>query len=229
MSGFCHVSMLIELDFESWPPAQESYTRTAEYFPKRSRQLVHESIHYWQQLSHGYLFRLAQEDWTRMLAWEQKGGAAQLGPCRAHYLEAEGRNGFSAYQLCESLARFWEVVFAGPAATMDEVRKSGRASPGLLAEWNDLARRGPSDAAFDMAMRASGSYDLPYAVARRVLDPTAGLVIFPFLAHFALKTARPAHFFERFVEDAGPATAVQAQTLGVFEPEPRAGAETLYP
>src|SRR5262249_12599647 len=150
-----------------------------DYFPKRSGCLVHESIHYWQQLSQGYLFQLAQEDWTQMLAWEQKSGSAVLGPRRSHYYKAEGRYGFSAYQLCESFARFWEVVFVGPVATMEEARKNGRASTHVWSEWEDLVRHGLSDKAFDMSMRVSGSYDLPYAVARKVLDPTAGLVIFP--------------------------------------------------
>jgi hypothetical protein len=233
MSGFCHVSMLIELDFESWEPAPEAYTRTAEYFPKRSRRLVHESIHYWQQFSHGYLLRLAQEDWIQMLEWEQKGNCAADGPCRAYYKKSEGQHGFSAEELCESLARFWEVVFSGPAGIVKEMqeatRKTARASTQVRVEWNDLVRHGPSDAAFDMAMRVSGRYGLPYAVARKVLDRVAGIVIFPFLAHFALKTSRPAHFFERFVEEVGPAAAIEAKNLGLFESPPRGGAEILYP
>lgn len=233
MSRFCHVSMLIDLDYEAWAPSPAAYTRTSEYFPKRSRALVHESIHYWQQLSHGYLLRLAAEDWERMLEWEQRGGRAAVGPCRAHYYEPEGRHGFSAYQLSESFARFWEVLRAGPAKVLgdaiEEARKQGRARE-VDAEWREAARpEALSDRTFDLAMDAAGSYGLPYAVTRRVLDRESGLVIFPFLAHFALKTPRPAHFFELFLDEAAPAAAAEAEALGLFAKPARAGAETLYP
>jgi hypothetical protein len=199
MSGFCHVSMLIELDSEAWPPEPAAYIKTSEYFPKRSRTLVHESIHYWQQLAHGYLLALAEEDWTRMLAWEQNGGSATTGPRRAHYHQPEGQNGFTASDVCESSARFWEVLLTGPAEILRQA--NGRPQP-------------LSDQAFDEAMHLGGNYALPYAVARRVLDRESGLVIFPFLTHFALKTSRPAFFFERFVEEAAPDAAGRAKDLG---------------
>jgi hypothetical protein len=233
MSQFCHVSMLIDLDFESWTPALAAYTRTSHYFPKRSRALVHESIHYWQQLSQGYLLRLAEEDWKRMIEWERNGGPASVGPYRAHYYEPEGRHGFTAYQLCESFARFWEVLRAGPSKVLSEAigdaRKKGRARE-VNADWKEAVRPGaPADRTFDLAMDAGGSYGLPYAVARRVLDRESGLVIFPFLAHFALKTSRPAYFFDLFLDEAAPAAAAEAEVLGVFAQPARAGAEMLYP
>ena len=233
MSGFCHVSMLIDLDFESWTPALAAYTKTSTYFPRRSRTLVHESIHYWQQLSQGYLLRLAEEDWKRMLEWERNGGPASVGPYRAHYYEPEGRHGFTAYQLCECFARFWEVLRAGPAKVLadaiGDARKKGRARE-VNADWKEAVRPGaPSDRTFDLAMEASGSYGLPYAVARRVLDRESGLVIFPFLAHFALKTSRPAHFFELFLDEAAPAAAAEAEAGALFARPAQADAGTLYP
>jgi hypothetical protein len=228
MNGFCHVSMLIDLDFESWPPAPEAYTDTAGYFPRRSRALVHESIHYWQQLSHGYLLALAQEDWSQMLEWEENRGRPALGSVRIHYHQPEGRNGFSASDLCESVARFWEVLLVGSAEVL---RNTYDSSKNLQTKQDlmDLHRDVQTDRALDEAMYQSGNYCVPYAVARRVLDEEAGVLLFPFLAHFALKTSRPAHFFERFVEEAAPEAAAKAKELGIIPQSERAGASDLYP
>ena len=51
MNGFSHLSLLIDLDSEQWWPEPAALTATTTYFPKRSRRLLHESLHYWQQLS----------------------------------------------------------------------------------------------------------------------------------------------------------------------------------
>jgi hypothetical protein len=233
MSQFCHVSMLIDLDHEPWPAGPRAYTDTAVYLPRRSRVLVHESIHYWQQLSQGYLLALAEEDWNLMLEWERSGGRPARGPVRTHYYTPEGRYGFSAYDLCECFARFWEVLLGGPAAVLrdaiEQRRRNGTLSAAVERDWKDTASAAPGDGAFDMAMDLSGSYGIPYCVARRVLDRVSGLVIFPYLAHFALQTPRPAYFFERFVAEVAPAAAGRADELGLTADPPRPAAPQLYP
>jgi hypothetical protein len=228
MSGFHHVSMLIDLDCEPWTLGLSAYTHTASNLTRRSRALVHESIHYWQQLSHGYLLRLGEEDWTRMVEWERTGGPAAFGPHRAHYTQKEGSHGFTAFLISECFARFWEVLLAGPEAVLRdallELPKHRLSSPHA-----DRVPAQLSDDAFDRAMQASGEYSLPYTVARRILDPIAGLVIFPFLAHFALKTSRPAYFLERFIDEVAPAAAEEARAIGLFDLPRRVNPEDLYP
>ena len=97
MTGFSHVSLLIDLDHEWWSPKITAFLDPASYFPRRARMLVHETIHYWQQLSSGYLLAMAQEDWEQLLSWEQ-GVRPALGPLRGGYRRPEGLHHFSSYR-----------------------------------------------------------------------------------------------------------------------------------
>ena len=236
MARFSHIAMLIELDCEPWWPKPVSFTHGATYLPRRSRTLLHESIHYWQQLSHGYLFGLAEEDWEQLLKWERTGEAAPAGPRRRDYVEPHGPHGFSASDLCESLARFWEVLLFGPGPLirdgLDEAKKNGRRLERLErleAEWKELAREQPlPDRAFDLAMNIAGGYGHPFAVVREILDPQVSLIFFPLLGHFALKTTRPVHFFESFLDELAAPLTELARELGLLDSPPRATAGVLY-
>jgi len=218
VSGFWPVSLLIDLDHEWWLPTPRSYTDTADHLPRRSRTLVHESIHYWQQLSHGYLLELAQEDWRQLLEWEQ-GGHPALGPRRERYRKPEGRHGFSAYDLWECEARFWEVLFVGPPVVLREAvtrarreSLSGEVDPDLAV----LARRDEADSqTFDLAMQLSGGYAAPFRVVRELLGQRDALVAFPFLVHFALKSGDPVATFERLLDELAPALVAEADRLGI--------------
>jgi hypothetical protein len=209
VNGFSHLSLLIDLDDEKWWPAPAAFLDPKNYFPKRSRRLLHESLHYWQQLSQGYLFLLAEEDWTAFLTVLGGGAPPADSPRRRHFKEAEGRHGLSAWSISESLTQFWEVLIAG-----DE-RAPGK-------QW-------ASDADLDAAMLASRDYSEPFRLARRLLDPDSSLVVFPLLAHFALKTSRPAFFFERFIETIAAKLGAKAKELGVLDPHSGPNAGVLYP
>lgn len=219
MSGFWPVSLLIDLDDEWWLPTPASYVATAEHLPRRARTLVHESIHFWQQLSHGYLLDLAEEDWRRLLEWEQ-GGRPGPGPLRERYRRSEGRHGFSVHDLWECEARFWEVLFVGPRVVLQEaVTRTRRASltGDVDPDLAELARReGPPDSqTFDRAMQLSGGYAAPFAVVRELVGQRAALVVFPFLVHFALKTDDPVAWFDRFVDELAPGLSAEADRRGI--------------
>ena len=221
MNGFSHLSLLIDLDSEQWWPEPAALTATTTYFPKRSRRLLHESLHYWQQLSQGYLFLLAEEDWTDFVACEATNRAPAEGPRRRHFRQSEGRHGFSAWNVSESLTQFWEVFLIG----RDE------ATSPMLEVASEIAapQRWISDDDLDAAMLASRDYSEPFRLARRVIDPAFSLIIFPFLAHFALKTSRPAHFFERFIDEVAAPAGAKASEMSVLDPDSEAGPGVLYP
>ncbi|MEF8733647.1 MAG: hypothetical protein V5B40_17575 [Candidatus Accumulibacter meliphilus] len=206
MGSFCHVSMLIELDQEWWWPAPEALTDTANYFPRRSRTYLHESIHFWQQLSHGYLFALAEEDWHQLRRWEQ-GGAAELGPLRARFQQPAGQHGFSPSDICESLARFWEVVAVGPRTILAEAiatERKRRIDGVVPNDWLEAARDAETWAGLEIAIELGGTYSTPYLVAQHQLGKTTSQVLFPLLAHFSLKTHEPVELFERFLIQVAP-------------------------
>jgi hypothetical protein len=220
VNAFFHLSLIIELDFERWWPESRAFTDTSAYFPKRSRRLLHESLHYWQQLSQGYLFQLAEEDWADFLAGENTNLPPAEGPRRKHFRESEGRHGFSAWNVSESLTQFWEIFLTGRDITAPTSGAAGENTP---------AQRWSSDDELDAAMLASRDYSEPFRLARRMIDPAFSLIIFPYLAHFALKTRRPAHFFERFIDELAAPAGAKANEIGVLDPHSAAGPGVLYP
>ena len=220
MDGFSHLSLLIDLDCEKWWPQPAAFTDTATYFPRRSRRLLHESLHYWQQLSQGYLFLLAEEDWADFIEREKTGKNPGEGLRRKHFKQGDGRHGFSAWNISESLTQFWEMFIVG---------RESASGPGVEASAKKRSRRWSSDDEFDEAMLASRDYSEPFRLARRVLDPSFSLVIFPFLAHFALKTRRPAYFFERFIDEIAAPAGAKGGEMGVLDPHSAQGPGLLYP
>ena len=220
MDGFSHLSLLIDLNCEKWWPQPAAFTDTATYFPRRSRRLLHESLHYWQQLSQGYLFLLAEEDWADFIEREKTGKTPGEGPRRKHFKQADGRHGFSAWNVSESLTQFWEMHIAGPESA---------SGPSAEPSAKERTQRWSSDHEFDEAMLASRDYSEPFRLARRLVDPGFSLVIFPFLAHFALKTRRPAYFFERFLDEVAARAGAKAAEAGVLDPHSAVTAGVLYP
>jgi hypothetical protein len=125
------------------------------------------------------------------------------------------------------------VLFIGPEAILrdavTEARSkslSGDVPPGLkkLASQEHIDSR-----AFGAAMDLSGSYGVSFAVVRALVGQRDGLVIFPFLAHFALKTMQPVHFFERFVDELASVIVKRAEALGLATSWNQYLAATLYP
>jgi hypothetical protein len=85
------------------------------------------------------------------------------------------------------------------------------------------------DDELDAAMLASRDYSEPFRLARRLIDPAFSLIVFPFLAHFALMTQRPAHSFERFIDEVAALAGAKAEEMGVLDPHSGPGPGVLYP
>jgi hypothetical protein len=230
-AAFTHVSLLIDLPHEPWSVGPQAYFATAKPFPRRSRILVHESMHYWHQICHGYLLSLGQEDWLRMRAWEQD-GITTPSPFRDGYGTRTGRHRISPHDLCECLSRFWEVLFVGADVLRNAVDEATTKDPrrGPPEELKDMAARKTSDVhTLSMAMELSGAYARPFLVVRHAFDVGVGPVLFPLLVHFALKTPRPVEYFDRFVDEVAPGIAARITAPSSRVVEFGELAKALYP
>jgi hypothetical protein len=229
---FSHVSLLIDLDGEWWWTGSAALLDPVRHFPRRGRTYLHETLHFWQQLAHGYLIALAEEDWRRMLASE-RGQGRTPGPLRNDFQSRMGAHGFTASDLCECLARFWEIVAIGPETVLrHKIREerlrnlNGSAPP----QWVDAAERPTTGMSFEVAMETGGRYSHPYLAVRDLFGHETSQVLFPLVAHFALQTPSPVEIFEYLVEHAGsPAarTLVAAGLRGSLWERPDA-IETAY-
>jgi hypothetical protein len=179
------------------------------------RAFFHETVHFWQNLSQSFLVRLADEDWQRLLAYEETGTVPAPGEVRRAFDSRDLRAGWSARDLQECLARFWDVIAAGPNRVLEEEWEAGRAE--ALPDFREALRRRRSETnlpngSWDKAdllmalVMAAGEYASPFlALAERGLEGAEFL--FPWLAHLALQTNAPAETFDRFVREIGPELA----------------------
>ena len=217
---FWPVSLLVDAGCEPgsldpsglWPSAPADGT---------VRAFFHETVHFWQNLSQSFLVRLADEDWQRLLAYEQTGTVPASGEVRRVFDSRDSEAGWSARDLHECLARFWDVIAAGPNRVLQEEWDAGRAD--ALPDVRELLRRRHSEAnlpkgAWDKAdlvvalVMAAGEYASPFlTIAGEGLEHAEFL--FPWLAHFALQTNAPAETFDRFVREIGPKLARQVAEL----------------
>ena len=128
-------------------------------------------------------------------------------------------------------------MFVGPRVVLrDAVTRARNVSPEGIAPKEQAAllalaeRDGDkvNSQVFDMAMQLSGSYGIPFAVLREVVGARDAFVLFPLFVHFALKTMRPVHYFERFVAEVTPTALVRAEALGIAASWDKAAAAALY-
>jgi hypothetical protein len=200
---------------ERLAPTVQVLLEPARYAPRVSRLIFHEAIHFWQHVGSGYLAAIAAEEWARLKAFERQGQSAAPGPRRVAFVSRVSQSGFSARDLHEALARFWDVHVIGPALLLElEFADPARQFPGeFVAEYWRLKRegkivhpvtRGYSGIAYQMAMQAAaGNYAAPYI---RTVDRLgwAGDVVFPLAGYFAFQTDNPVDAFTILVDKVGP-------------------------
>jgi len=205
---FCRASLLVQVNGEPQPtdslalsPGRSSTTR--------SRILFHEAVHYWQELSHGFLIKLADEEWTRLRTYEEKGEVAGIGPVRREFDWQDPGIGFSARTLHECLARYWEIIAFGPAQVISLEWQLDRtaAHPDFQQAWKEARHSTPenassSDDVYMAMLMIGGEYAAPFLAAWQQFGPDAAFV-FPWLAHLALTTDRPTTSYAMLTNECG--------------------------
>ncbi len=223
-SAFRPLAGLIETDLPWREPHPKVLRQPAAHQPADSRVVFHETVHYWQQLTQGFMAKLAEEDWLRLTAFESGKADTGPGPWRRELVRLDPAAGFSARDLQESLARFWDVHVIGPHTLLEIEFQDPRRSfdEAFQANYFTFKKKGLivhplhggySSLAFDMAMNAAaGHYARPYQYVQQRMNPALTGALFPLVGHFAMQTERPAEVFVR-------AIAAAAQSIGALPPE----------
>ncbi len=192
---FQPVSGMIELA-DTWRPPGTGVLRSpARYEPAISRRVFHESIHYWQHISEGFLTLLAEEEWSRLCAFEDSNDMRRPGPIRQAFVHESGEYGLSPQDLHEAVARYWEFMCLGPRVLFSDAEGSS----GLDSlEASGLLESGY---AFESAMQQlGGGYAHTYRVLNSAYGPLAP-ALFSLVSHFSLQTRRPVEYFDRFMKE----------------------------
>lgn len=206
-SEFWALGAIIKVDFPAPPRSLDVWYGPGGYYPERSRQLFHETVHFWQYLASGYLARLVEEDWDRLVAFEQTGRTTREAPRRVHFIRPHPEHGFSPRDLVEASARYWDVNVIGPPDLIELELHAGRHtfSPEFVERFEALKAKGLlrhpehggySSDSFDLAMEGpGGGWAKPYSVLRQRLPQKATGALFPVVANLALQTADPVGTF----------------------------------
>ena len=162
-----------------------------------SRILYHETVHFWQLFSSGYLAKVVLDAWTGLIDFERQGKAKLYA--NPLTLRNAGQP-FSSGQLAECWARFWDVHTRSP----DRVRAEDTVEDAVLGRAKPApslrATRGYKLAAIDDLLNTT-KLDAEYALPFRWLLEQSGFdsnfthATFPHICHFAFATPDPVGSF----------------------------------
>jgi len=164
------------------------------------RVLYHESIHFWQLFSSGYVANLVADDWRRLQHFRATGEVRPLSTEANQYKITASGLPFSERELLECWARFWDVHTREPGAIIRDEGYPAEEVERLEMIDPYTGSKSYTHEAYDYLMRggpASGSYEKPY---RWLLDQTQGhsafvAITFPILVHSAFGSPDPVKVF----------------------------------
>jgi hypothetical protein len=171
--------------------------------PALCRLLYHESLHFWQFLSSEYIARLRDEDWMRFKHFKNTGKIIPRSENFMNYRIRVGNSPFSAYELIECWARFWDVHTRGPQNIIEDEKiviphdlvdllETDGGGSGRIKGYTDLA--------YDFLMLHGEDcehYAEPYRWALNEAFRNSRFVqcIFPIIIYYSFATPDPISFF----------------------------------
>ena len=225
LDRYAALPMLVELAEPCAEPHIFALTGPKDWRPSLSRKIFHETLHYWQHISQGFLIRLIDEASQRLQSFEATGRVPPPGPLKRTFVTRDAEAGFSPRDLMEAHARYWDMHAIGPPrlieadldnphrdtdpiltrAAYEEMKAEGRI-------WRHIDEKGEghgySGFSFDLAMRlGGGAYARPYLQLRDATNTYTAGVLFPLVAHCAMQSDDPVATFVRLIAqvDALPA------------------------
>ena len=172
-----------------------------------ARIVYHESIHFWQFLSSGYIANLVSEDWLRLLEFEKTGKILPLSENQSNYSKRQEKYPFSPNELVECWARYWDVHTRNALEIMKQENIEPNDSEVYSIDYGGQFP-GYTDKAFDTVMVLGLDcqiYAAPYrwmlneAMKVSGLEPSANsklvCAVFPIIAHWAFTSSDPIRIF----------------------------------
>jgi hypothetical protein len=179
-----------------------------------SRILYHESIHLWQLLSSAFLANIVQSEWLRLCRFEERGTLEPVDAAVATLNATPDGQPFSALELVECWARYWDVHTRHPGRIL---REDGIDPPPRLGIAPAGAYTAGEFDTFMQAGRDAAIYARPY---RWSLDKAAGNsqfvnLVFPVLVFCAFGSPDPVRVFTTALDRAQTSSTVRAAVRGM--------------
>ena len=178
------------------------------------RVLYHESIHFWQLLSSAYLANAIQDEWVRLLEFEQTGHLPPVTEFVSKMSERRLGEPFSAHELMECWARYWDVHTRSPARIIEEERIRVPDQVSLLTQDGAYT----SDA-FDLYMQEGEDAELyaaPYRWMLKQCDGNSAFanIAFPILVFHAFGSPAPVSLLAKSLEHALKSEIIRERVKG---------------
>jgi len=136
---------------------------------KISRILMHESFHFWHVLSSGYLSNVIQDEWLRLLEYEQ--GEVIRDPTQlARQFKQRLTHPFAPVELFECWARYWDVHTYNPSRIVEY--------DGDQSQFGSIKESGYPGQVFDLAMvkgERHCEYSEPYRWTLELLNESTAI------------------------------------------------------
>jgi len=164
-----------------------------------SRVLYHESLHFWQILSLGYVTKLVEQDWNRFINFEKAGAILPYTNFESNHKVKKKAEPFSTYKLLECLTRFWDVHTRGPNRIIIEEKIDLHESQLYITD--SVGRyRGYTGKAYDTIMQVGEDCQLYADPYRWMLKKSKGnsffvQLVLPVIASLSFNVLEPVNFF----------------------------------
>jgi hypothetical protein len=195
------------------------------------RVLYHETLHFWQLLSSGYLAVLVAAEWERLLHYEATGELMPAGQFLMDHSRPIGSDPFSTAELTECWARFWDVHTRSPARIIDEEGITPGDDAALTTQFGEIVAY--TGDAFDIVMQVgedSAVYGAPYRwLLETVHDSYLANLLFPILVQAAFSTVRPAGMFCAFAQQIAGRPSLLQEIYGNAKRSVNLDWLTIYP
>ena len=170
---------------------------------KLCRVLFHESIHFWQFFSSGYLANLLADDWARIQRFEKEKIIVPATDYANNHFKKANHYPFSAAELTECWARYWDVHTRNPREILkeDETLTCEPEIKKLLnSSLNEGFNPGYTMQLFDTLMskgKDCKNYAAPYRWMLNYSTSGSRFVntVFPALMHGAFGSPNPVQLF----------------------------------
>lgn len=180
---------------------------------KLGRILYHESIHFWQLLSSAYLANAVQAEWLRYVNFQSTGNPGTQAEFVREMYRRQDDAPFSAHELVECWARYWDVHTRSPARLVDEDRLEIPA--GLVKTVERAGLNAYTSVVFDYFMQHGSDAQFYAAPYRWMLEQAGGNsaltnILFPTLTFHAFGSRDPVAVITRSFKRAIRSDAVRA-------------------
>jgi hypothetical protein len=196
---FIRPSLAIEIFANEFAYSDEYMQGPAYYDIPLLRVYAHEFLHFWQLLSHGFFANMALSEWSDLIQFENTHVVGKPSKIYSEFYRVDVETGYSAYDIVECLARYWDIHILGPEKLREwiigkDLYDRSFSTKRILPSYREPKSYSGRD--FDSLVSSEEGYTRPYLAIVNRLGSFAAAIFFPLLAHFSLQTRQPATVFK---------------------------------